>query len=73
MVVHEGYFPIGAGKCSRQEGFRLVNHLHDVLVRILLKMIGYQGTYVPTVARVAAQKVVDWVTPNTTAADLGYV
>lgn len=50
----------------------VANHLHDLLVRIILKMIKYDGTYQPIVIIATARQPVDWVQPSMSAENLGY-
>lgn len=50
----------------------LTNHLHDILLRIVFKTIGYSGTYNPTVLEPYDDRPVDWVNDKTTPRDLGY-
>jgi hypothetical protein len=56
-----------------QELFALTYHLHDLLIRIVLKMLNYTGEYVPSIfeQRHLAMPL-DWVNEETTASDLGY-
>jgi hypothetical protein len=39
-------------------------HLHDLLVRILLKIIGYTGRYQPRLIRATASENADWFRPG---------
>jgi hypothetical protein len=71
-VLHEGYLDIAGGKYDREDIWRVINHLHDVLVRILFKMLGYDGTYDPAVGQSVTTANVDWVSATTPAASLGY-
>jgi len=70
--MHRGYFDFRNGEADFDDVFRVFEHLHDVLLRIIFKMLGYEGTYQPTVAKSLAQASVDWVTPSTEAGKLGY-
>jgi hypothetical protein len=73
IVIHEGYFHIRDGTHDFQEILSIENHLHDLMVRIALKIIDYSGEYQPRVARYATDgKTASWVTAQTTAMDLGY-
>jgi len=52
--------------------WRLLRHLHDLAVRIILKEVRYEGCYQPvTITRTSAQKA-DWVTEKTRLWALGY-
>ena len=59
------------------EGWRdvwtVINHLHDVMARILLHTLGYDGGYQPAVVTgPSIPREVDWVKPDTPARALGY-
>ena len=41
-----------------------VLQLHDLLVRILLKIIGYNGLYQPRLIRATAAETPDWFKPG---------
>lgn len=72
-VVHKGYIDFGASGASISDVHRIRQHLHDVLVRIVLTLLGYDATYQPTVAKMAGTMLqIDWVKPNTPPAELGY-
>jgi len=72
-TVHEGYLQGSGGNSDYSEAIALVSHLHDILVRIVLKMLGYQGTYEPSTAKwFHTVRSLDWVTPTTSVAELGY-
>jgi len=49
-----------------------MNHLHDLLLRVLLKKVGYDGAYQSPIPPVMQRPSVDWVTPTTPAGLLGY-
>ncbi|OGO28148.1 MAG: hypothetical protein A2W33_03950 [Chloroflexi bacterium RBG_16_52_11] len=71
-VVHEGYFDILGSKHDRDDILIIINHLHDILLRIVFRMLTYDGEYDPTVLPYTAKESIDWVTPATTAEKLGY-
>jgi hypothetical protein len=50
----------------------VIQHLHDILARIILILLEYDGKYQPTVLDVATEQPVDWVKPNTLPGALGY-
>jgi hypothetical protein len=72
IVMHNGYIDFDGTKHDIHKISSINNHLHDLLVRIVLKSIGYTGTYQPTVIRWTTEKTVDWVQPNTTVKELGF-
>jgi hypothetical protein len=70
--THRGYFDFRHGDADIHDVFKVLQHLHDILIRTVLKMLNYDGTYQPTVAKHLVQARVDWVTPSTTPEELGY-
>lgn len=72
IPVHEGYFdPVQKGH-DLTEVIQVMNHLRDVLIRITLKMLGYDGTYQPVLKIGPVGVALDWVTSTTSPRDLGY-
>jgi hypothetical protein len=70
--VHTGFFNI-SGKEHDADDVRMVEtHLHDMLLRIIFKIIGYDGTYQPPVKTLLSDTPVDWVVPSLPAQELGY-
>ena len=72
-MVHNGYLDIYRDDYEEEEIEGVMIHLHDLLVRVILKLLGYDGTYQPTVAMSLSDRTVDWVTPATSPASLGYL
>lgn len=71
--LHKGYFPIQDGTFDAYEIISIENHLHDLLVRIALKIIGYKGEYQPRVISYLVDGMtIEWVNDSTTANKLGY-
>jgi len=71
-ILHKGFMPLGDDKEATLKLVRLGNHLHDILLRIIFRLLGYDGTYQPSVARWATIQPVDWVKPDTPPRLLGY-
>lgn len=70
--IHDGYFSLQDGKHNSDEIINFQDHLHDILIRIFLKILDYNEDYNPKVKdRYVAQKA-NWVTEKTSAIDLGY-
>jgi hypothetical protein len=44
--------------------FGFILHLHDLVVRVLLKIVGYSGTYQPRLIRGTANESADWFKPG---------
>jgi len=72
IAVHRNYFDFFAGDDDIREVARVIFHLHDILVRIVLKRLNYDGTYQPTVVKWLVDAELDWVRPDTPASMLGY-
>ena len=62
-VFHEGFINLD-GPRTPGEVFGFILHLHDLLVRILLKIIGYHGMYQPRLIRATAAETTDWFRPG---------
>lgn len=72
IPVHEGYFDTVQKGHDIEEAIHVMNHLRDVLVRITLKTLGYDGKYQPVMKIGPIGVSLDWVTAKTTADKLGY-
>lgn len=70
-VVHEGFFDV-THRYDLDDILKVTRHLQDVLLRVLLKMLGYTGTYQPVVITMTACESVDWVSSQTDASLLGF-
>jgi hypothetical protein len=71
-VVHDGYLD-SFGEAYREgdaEDFAL--HMHDLLIRVLLKLVGYECNYQPATTRARDTRKLDWVQMNTTPFNIGY-
>ena len=71
-ALHGRFFDIVGGKHNVDELWHTTQHLIDILTRVLLKMLGYDGTYQPHVHPYTAPRSTDWVTPELSPSDLGY-
>lgn len=72
IPIHAGAFDLSSGKHDSIDLIRVALHLHDILLRIIFKMLDYNGTYQPTVSKLRTGKKIDWVNRDTSAIDLGY-
>ena len=75
IVIHEGYFNFREKGYDHYDVVRIWKHLHDILIRIVLKMLCYDGTYQRSVfipGDWAASWPVDWVKSDTQSSELGY-
>lgn len=52
--------------------YEFARHLHDISKRILLKEVGYTGTYAPSNVLYKGQYAIDRVKPTTSVEELGY-
>lgn len=71
-TMHRGFFDISGKQHDFDDILTINDHLHDILVRITFKIIGYDGTYQPPVIKMTANPSADWVTPGLPAERLGY-
>lgn len=72
VTVHESYFDFEQGGYDIDDVTRFVRHLKDILIRIVLKLLDYQGTYKPAVPNPYTIQQVDWIKPSTDPKHLGY-
>ncbi|HEX5506629.1 MAG TPA: hypothetical protein VFW96_28695, partial [Thermomicrobiales bacterium] len=54
------------------EVVRFTTHLHDLLTRLILRIVGYDGYYQPAVQAWTDAQLVGWVQPDTAPSRLGY-
>lgn len=72
-VIHYGYLDLDAGGHDWRDVWAIINHLHDIMARIILQAVDYDGGYHPTVVSgPVIPFALDWVKPNTMAGTLGY-
>jgi hypothetical protein len=69
--LHHGYFDLG-DVSDLHKAHQVIRHLHDILVRLILKMLKYDGVYQPSTMVFTAAEPVDWVKPGTRPDLLGY-
>lgn len=72
ITMHKGYFDFQNDEYKRNDVPRIRTHLYDICIRIVLKMLDYDGTYNPSVLKYNARNKLDWVKPDTPASELGY-
>jgi len=63
-VFHEGFVDIDSPGTHIGEVFGFILHLHDLVVRVLLKIVCYGGTYQPRLIRGTANENADWFKPG---------
>jgi hypothetical protein len=72
-VTHHGYLDILEAGHNWEEIAAVRNHLHDVLARVILKILEFDGGYSPGVVTQRVMPLtVDWVKLHFTAQALGY-
>jgi hypothetical protein len=72
LSQHGGAFRVRTKEHSPLEIYKLSNHLADIIARIILKQLGYDGEYQRATLTWRDSSGLDWVTPSTPAAQLGY-
>ena len=72
ITMHRSFFDFDSGDYDPYEVSVILKHSHDLLVRILLKELGYPGPYQPRVIADTFPASVDWVTDATPAKQLGF-
>jgi hypothetical protein len=70
-AIHK-YLEVTADREVLEDALRTIDHCHDILVRLILKMLNYSGTYRPMVRPSPNEKLVDWVEATTPPNELGY-
>lgn len=74
-VIHSSYFDFESGQYDFFEVVKICAHLHDILLRVVFKMLCYTGTYQRAVIvpnSWADSYSIDWVKLDTPASELGY-
>src|SRR5690606_20365173 len=71
--IHTCYYEIENGTYESSEIIKTQDHLHNILVRIAHKILGYEREYQPRVIdHLTDGKTINWVTKESTVNDLGY-
>jgi hypothetical protein len=70
-VVHAGAIHV-QDRAEIVSWFELARHLHDICKRVILREIGYGGTYSASNVWFRGTYALDRITPSTTPAQLGY-
>lgn len=70
--MHNGYIDFDRNQSAREDAAALLDHLHDLLLRIMLKRLDYDGHYQPTVIKMTTDSDLDWVKTTTPPRHLGY-
>ena len=79
--MHPGFFDF-ENAYDFENVYVVARHLHDILIRIVLKELKYNGTYRPAIFipkdvtlrdYISNEFNADWINPNTPAIALGYI
>ena len=70
--VHSGFFNISEKEHDFDDILTIETHLHDLLLRIIFKIIGYDGAYQPPMRKVVSDTPTGWVVTGLSARELGY-
>jgi len=65
-ALHGAYFDL-PGTHNHFDILKIMDHLHDLLLRIIFKTLQYDGPYHPPIPPLAPRDSVDWVTAATPA------
>jgi hypothetical protein len=71
QVIHSGAIHMNS-RAELLAWFEFTRHLHDICKRLVLREIGYEGTYSASNIPYTGEHELDRVTPSTTTAQLGY-
>jgi hypothetical protein len=69
--AHDGVFKFSSHE-EAQHIICTIRHLHDILIRIVFKLLDYNGNYLPRTLNHNHVEAVDWVKPNFGGTKLGY-
>lgn len=70
-VIHSGAIHI-RNSAALVSWYEFARHLHDICKRVMLKEVGYRGTYAASNVRYKGQYEIDRVNLSTTVQQLGY-
>ena len=70
-ATHDAYFDFPQPE-DLYAILRVAHHLHDLLLRVLLKTIGYEGPYYSPIPPLMQRDSLEWVKPTTPPALLGF-
>jgi hypothetical protein len=72
-VMHGRFFNFGDDPHELYDVLSILEHLHDLLTRVVLTVLGYEGCYQPAPKKwVGVGATREWVKPDTQAKELGY-
>lgn len=71
-VIHNGFFDFQLGLYSIDDVYETMIHLRDILFRITLKLLAYDGKYQPVGTAWPIDSPLDWVNADTPLHRFGY-
>jgi hypothetical protein len=71
-TMHTGHYDFSGSRHDFGDILRINDHLLDILIRIIFRIVGYDGTYQPPIIKMTDRVPADWVNDTTPAAQLGY-
>jgi hypothetical protein len=69
-IIHDNYFIFSDNTHDLKDIVRVQYHLHDILLRLLLRKLDYDDVYQSPIR--SGDMALDWVQENTPAVKLGY-
>lgn len=72
QVTHDGYLNTDRMHTAVDDAFMIVRHLQDIVLRVLLRRLGYSGKYQPIPLKFSEELELDWVRGDTVPELLGY-
>lgn len=72
VEIHKGFLDFYGDEFDHIEIDIIKSHLHDILLRLVFKMLNYDGIYRSPIRPLPNPKDVDWVRPVTSPKELGY-
>jgi len=72
VEIHKGYLDFYGDEFDPIEIDVIRSHLHDILLRLVFKMLNYDGIYQSPIRPLPNLKGIDWVRPVTSPKELGY-
>ena len=70
-ATHDAYFDFPQPE-DLYAILRVAHHLHDLLLRVLVKTIGYEGPYYSPIPPLMQRDSLEWVKPDTPPELLGF-
>jgi hypothetical protein len=72
VEIHKGFLDFYEGEFDPVEINVIMSHLHDILLRLIFKMLNYEGIYRSPIHPLPNPKNADWAKTDTSPMELGY-